>query len=77
MNWRKQAQVGKSHIKMSLHSFPFSKSGPESPVIRWFLDKKMVITAFRKVPQKQQQMQILQTLSYVYVMQILFICVCI
>ena len=77
MNWRKQAQVGKSHIKMSLHSFPFSKSGPESPVIRWFLDKKMVITAFRKVPQKQQQMQILQTLSYVYVMQIPFICVCI
>ena len=56
---------GESHIKMSLHSFPFSKSGPESPVIRWFLDKKMVITAFRKVPQKQQQMQILQTLSYV------------
>ena len=46
-------------------------------MIRWFLDKKMVITAFRKVPQKQQQMQILQTLSYVYVMQILFICVCI
>jgi len=24
-------------------------TGPESPVIRWFLDKKMVITAFRKV----------------------------
>ena len=23
--------------------------GPESPVIKWFLDKKMVITAFRKV----------------------------
>jgi len=24
-------------------------TGPESPVIKWFLDKKMVITAFRKV----------------------------
>ena len=39
--------------KSSSHSLYFLIQGPESPVIKWFLDKKMVITAFRKVSLKQ------------------------
>jgi len=36
-------------IYPGIHELEQAAAGPESPVIKWFLDKKMVITAFRKV----------------------------
>jgi len=36
-------------IYPDIYELEQAAAGPESPVIKWFLDKKMVITAFRKV----------------------------
>ena len=41
----------------------FFNPGPERSVIKWFLDKKMVITAFRKVNIELQKLNCLIDLS--------------
>ena len=44
-----QAATGDDKLLETYFKLFFFNPGPERSVIKWFLDKKMVITAFRKV----------------------------